>query len=238
VNSSPPVAFVAFDLETTGIDPFHDVPVSYGFVEHIVDGSEVFVESDGDLINPGRPIPPGASAVHGISDDQVASAMDLSEAVEMIAARISAIWRHGGAIVGMNVSYDLSMIDACCRRLGLPAFVERGAIGPVLDVLIIDRKLDKWRKGKRKLTDLCEVYGVSLEDAHSAVDDAAASLQVYFALAEKYPEIAKLDVDSINSTLLLWHREWYDSFNDWLKKSGKELLDPGQYEWPLYGRPR
>jgi DNA polymerase-3 subunit epsilon len=235
--STTPVALVAFDLETTGIDPFSDVPVSYGFVEYIATDDGSFVEKDGDFINPGRPIPEGAAAVHGITDDMVVDAMDLTEAAEMIAGRISAIWRHGGAIVGMNVAYDLTMVDSLCRRLGIPCFVERGPIGPVLDILIIDRKMDKWRKGKRKLSDLCETYGVSLVDAHAAVDDAAASLEVYFKLAAKYDDIATLSTDKINQNQLAWHREWYDSFNEWLSKSGKEPLSPSQYEWPLYGHP-
>jgi DNA polymerase-3 subunit epsilon len=61
--------FIAFDLETTGIQPKTDAIVEIGAVRF--NGAE-----PGDtfctLVNPGRPIPPGASAVNGITDDMVA----------------------------------------------------------------------------------------------------------------------------------------------------------------------
>ena len=62
--------FIAFDLETTGIQPKTDAIVEIGAVRF--DGSEP-VESYSTLINPGRPIPPEASAVNGITDEMVAS---------------------------------------------------------------------------------------------------------------------------------------------------------------------
>lgn len=61
--------FIAFDLETTGIDPRLDGIVEIGAVRFNGDDPE---ESLCSLINPGRPIPPEASAVNGITDDMVA----------------------------------------------------------------------------------------------------------------------------------------------------------------------
>lgn len=61
--------FIAFDLETTGIQPKMDAIIEVGAV--LFEGTEP-VDSFCTLINPGRPIPPGASAVNGITDDMVA----------------------------------------------------------------------------------------------------------------------------------------------------------------------
>ncbi len=61
--------FIAFDLETTGIDPRLDAIIEIGAVRF--DGSEP-VDTFCTLVNPARPIPPEASAVNGISDDMVA----------------------------------------------------------------------------------------------------------------------------------------------------------------------
>jgi len=61
--------FIAFDLETTGIQPRTDAIVEIGAVRF--NGAEP-AETFCTLINPGRPIPPGASAVNGITDDMVA----------------------------------------------------------------------------------------------------------------------------------------------------------------------
>lgn len=71
--------FIAFDLETTGVQPKTDAIVEIGAVRF--DGTEP-VDSFCTLINPGRPIPPEASAVNGISDEMVAG----SPAVETVLA--------------------------------------------------------------------------------------------------------------------------------------------------------
>jgi DNA polymerase-3 subunit epsilon len=61
--------FIAFDLETTGIQPKTDSIVEIGAV-HFRNG--IPAETFCTLINPGRPIPPEASAVNGITDEMVA----------------------------------------------------------------------------------------------------------------------------------------------------------------------
>lgn len=60
--------FIAFDLETTGIQPKSDAIVEIGAVRF--DGTEP-VDTFCTLINPGRPIPPEASSVNGITDEMV-----------------------------------------------------------------------------------------------------------------------------------------------------------------------
>ena len=220
---------VAFDLETTGVDAFTDVPVSFGFVEP---AAQV---RTGGFVNPGRPIPAGATKIHGISDADVADAMPLGQAADYLATRLSDVWRDGGAVVGMNVAYDLTMVDAVCRQLGLPNLRERGPIGAVYDVLIIDRHLDRYRKGSRKLSDLCALYGVSLEAAHAAVDDAEASLFVFDALVAKYQkEITAIAYDDVTSTLGEWHRVRLQSYSDWRVSKGDSPIAPGEFAWPLY----
>lgn len=61
--------FIAFDLETTGINPKEDAIVEIGAVRF--DGPDP-VDTFCTLVNPGRPIPPEASAVNGITDEMVA----------------------------------------------------------------------------------------------------------------------------------------------------------------------
>jgi DNA polymerase-3 subunit epsilon len=61
--------FIAFDLETTGIQPRTDAIVEIGAVRF--NGAEP-VDAFCTLVNPGRPIPPEASAVNGITDEMVA----------------------------------------------------------------------------------------------------------------------------------------------------------------------
>lgn len=223
-------AFVAFDLETTGIDAFSDVPVSFGFVWRAEGGA---LASSAGYVNPGRPIPAGASAIHGITDEMVADAPPLAEAVDEIAARLAEVWSTGGAVVGMNVAYDLTMVESLCARLGLATLRERG-VGAVVDVLVLDRHVDRYRRGKRKLVDLCRHYGIELSEAHSAVADAAASLALFEALVGRYPELAELAVESLTETVGTWYREWLSGFAAYLERTGGRPIDAGQYDWPLH----
>ena len=226
--------YVAFDLETTGVSSFRDVPVSYGFVQHVrgPSGSSTLVE--GGYVNPGVAIPAGASAIHGITDDMVADATVLDDAVETIAAKLVSVWATGSVIVGMNVGYDLTMVDSLCRRLEIPSLEERGNVGGVMDILVLDRHFDKWRKGARKLTDLCRHYGVTLESAHSAAADAEASLLVFEAMVANFPEIEDIPAMEVNTTLRSWYQEWLSSFSSYLEKKGEPPIDAGRYEWPIH----
>lgn len=231
--SPSPARVVAFDLETTGVNAFSDVPVSYGFVWRGADGA---LEADTGLINPGRPIPRGASAIHGITDEMVRDAPTLEPSVAAVAERLGALWAEGGAVVGMNVAYDLTMVDALCARFSLPRLAERG-VGAVLDVLVLDRHVDRYRRGKRTLTALCALYGVALDDAHSAAGDAAASLLVFEHIAERYPELASIPVEGITATLAGWYREWLAGFSAYLERKGERPIEPGRYEWPVHAAP-
>ena len=58
---------LGFDFETTGVDRFHDVPVSFALVT-LVGG--VLVSTSSGLVDPGREIPAGATEVHGITTEQ------------------------------------------------------------------------------------------------------------------------------------------------------------------------
>ncbi|MHB1969338.1 MAG: exonuclease domain-containing protein [Acidimicrobiales bacterium] len=227
------VSAVAFDLETTGVDPFFDVPVSFAFAWREGPGPAA---AETGLVDPGRSIPAGATRVHGITDAMVAGAPDLASAVPALADRLEAIWREGGVVVGMNVAYDLTMIDSLLGRLGRARLADRG-VGAVADVLVLDRHLDRYRRGKRTLTDLCVHYGVALEGAHSAAVDAAASLDLYERLLERYPEIAATPIERLTELQAGWHREWISSFSRYLERRGGAPVDPGRYEWPLHAAP-
>jgi DNA polymerase-3 subunit epsilon len=124
---------LGFDFETTGVDRFNDVPVSYALVT-LMAGERVATSAG--LIDPGRAIPSGATEVHGISTERArAEGMPLNEAMEMIAAAVVSASVRGVPLVGMKLDYDLTILDTQSRTLcgrGLP---ERGWCGPVLDAV-------------------------------------------------------------------------------------------------------
>lgn len=223
---------VGFDLETTGVNPFRDVPVSFAFVERPSAGLPVAVLDSG-YVNPEMAIPAGATAVHGITDAMVADAPGVAETIERVASRLVDHWTSGDVIVGMNVGYDLTMVDSQCRRRGLASLEERGGVGAVVDVLVLDRRYDKWRKGGRKLSDLCRHYGVTLGHAHSAAADAEASLVLFERLKERYPACGAMALERITPTLRSWYQEWLSSFSLYLEGRGEPSIRPGRYEWPI-----
>ena len=72
------------------------------------------------------------------------------------------------------------------KRHGLATLTERlgGEPTPVLDPLVLDRELERWRKGKRKLENLIEVYGVENDERlHTAEVDVQATLDVLQTMA-------------------------------------------------------
>jgi DNA polymerase-3 subunit epsilon len=222
---------LGFDFETTGIDRFNDVPVSYALVT-IVAG-EVVTTSAG-LINPGRDIPEGASNVHGISTERARTeGMPLAEAIAMVAEVVVSASTRGVPIAGMKLDYDLTMLDTQATNHHGRGIVEQGWCGPVLDAVVLDRHLDRYRKGSRTLGALCEYYGVDIENAHDASADAIASVKVLLALAARYKELRDADLFALHGSQINWHREWAQGYDEWRSTKGMLPMDPRDYVWPV-----
>ena len=184
VGAWPAGELLGLDFETTGIDRFNDVPVSYALVS-VVEG--VVVRSWSGLIDPGREIPPEATAVHGISTERARDeGMPLREAVSLVSDAVVAASARGVPLAGMKLDYDLTILEMQARDLCGWGPVERGWCGPVLDAVVIDRHFDPDRKGRRTLVDLCAHYGIEIGNADDASADATASIEVLFALALRY----------------------------------------------------
>ncbi len=93
VGGWPTGEVLGLDFETTGIDRFNDVPVSYALVS-VVEG--VIVRSWSGLIDPGREIPPEATAVHGISTERARrEGMPLRAAISLVADAVLAASARG-----------------------------------------------------------------------------------------------------------------------------------------------
>jgi DNA polymerase-3 subunit epsilon len=224
---------LAFDLETTGIDKFEDVPVSFALVWF--DDHQI-VRSRAELVNPEREIPAGASAVHGISTERaMAEGMPMVDAVSEVANALLDASRRGVPVVGFNLQYDLTMIDARLRALGRPGLLEAGWQGPVLDPLIIERKLySKYERSR--LSDVCGRYGVINEAAHDASGDAIASVRVLEEQAKKFTQMLATGLPRMTEVQRDWHEEWAADFHDYrLTKFGDGLLDD-EFDWPIAGQ--
>ncbi len=222
---------LGFDFETTGIDRFNDVPVSYALVTVVA--SEV-VSIDAGLIDPGRDIPEDASNVHGISTERArAEGLPLREAMSKVADAVLAASARGVPLVGMRLDYDLTILDTQCTNLFGQSLVARGWNGPVLDASVVDRHLDRYRPGRRTLGALCELYGIDIGNAHDASADAIASINVLIAMFARYGELRHAEPAILHETQKQWHQQWAVNFDEWRKSEGMEPLDPRDHVWPV-----
>ena len=161
---------LAFELETTGISTSSDRIVQIALVGATPDGTPIHFER---IINPQRPIPYGASNVHGIFDQDVRGKGNFSTIADEVAELI-----EGSVIVGHNVRrFDLAMLDVEFLRLGKRTPRPKA----VMDTYELVRRLNVPRP--HKLGALCSRHGISLENAHTAAADAAASLLLFWRLS-------------------------------------------------------
>lgn len=223
---------LGFDLETTGTDPRTDVPVSFSFVFY--DGG-VKSNTVGGIINPEVEIPDAAIAVHGITNGRAKlEGRDLKKAVADITESLVVGSKAHIPVVGMNVSFDLKMIDYLSQKFFGKSLSERGFKGPVLDVLVIDRFYEKYRKGGRKLIDLCNHYGVDeAEMLHNAQNDVEACVAVLLKQCSKYPELLSMGLDALYLSEQAWHRDWAENFSEYLISKGRNPLLESDLMWPL-----
>lgn len=231
VGGWPTGEILGLDFETTGIDRFNDVPVSYALVS-VVGG--VVVRSWSGLVDPGREIPQEATAVHGISTERArGEGMPLQAAISLVSDAVVAASARGVPLAGMKLDYDLTILATQAQNLLGSGPIEQGWCGPVLDAGVIDRHFDPDRDGRRTLTDLCAHYGIEIFNAHDAAADAIASIEVLFALAVRHGDLWKCDLRRLHDDQIHWHREWTESCDSWRLAEGKIPVDPRDYVWPV-----
>ncbi|MCL2804006.1 MAG: exonuclease domain-containing protein [Micrococcales bacterium] len=213
---------VGFDTETTGTSTQKDRIVTAALVRRAADGTTT---ERAWLINPGVEIPAVATAVHGITTEFArANGQEPAQALEAIAAQLANALASGLAVVAFNASFDLRILEAELARNGLESLSQRlgGEVRPVLDPLVIDRGVDRYRRGKRKLGDLMGHYRIrQTEHLHDAAADVRATIAVLDAIAVKFSEVNQMDLGDLHSKQQAWHKDWATSFNQFLESKGR-----------------
>jgi DNA polymerase III subunit epsilon len=216
-----------FDLETTGIDVESSRIVSAHV--GVLDATGTAIEKTDWLADPGIDIPAQASAVHGITTERArAEGRPAAEVVAEIVASLRSIFDRGIAVAIYNAPYDLTLLNREARRYGIEPLA---APGPVIDPLVIDKAVDKYRKGKRTLEAAALVYGVDLTDAHDAGADAVAAGRVAQALARAHAADLVIDVADLHALQIGWCADQAASFQDYMRRT----KDPGfttSGSWP------
>ncbi len=173
-----PLAF--FDLETTGIKIGRDRIVQIGIVRLLVDGTRTSYQT---LVNPGIPIPAEATAVHGITDADVADAPALEDVAREVLDELV-----GCDLAGFNcLRFDIPFLAEELHRVG------RDWDSSALRVVDVQRIYHKMEP--RNLGAALKYYcGREHEGAHDALADVQATADVLLAQLERYPDALQGDV--------------------------------------------
>jgi DNA polymerase III subunit epsilon len=228
------LAWIGFDTESTGLDTATARIIQAAVITH--DPSGELVEKDYVIyIDPGEPISASAAAIHGITAETLKekNAMDPATGIPYLMGYIqgrSTI--RGFPLVIYNAGYDWPLLMAECARIPIFDPSRTEWLKPyILDPLVIDRALDKYRKGSRKLVDVAAHYGVVMDGtAHDAAVDARASLGVMQALIEAFPELKTRNLEEMRSLQSGWYREWSNHINSYWQENGKADRVTGS--WP------
>jgi DNA polymerase-3 subunit epsilon len=176
-----------FDLETTGVDPLRDRIVEVSVLNLAPDGTR---EVRTRRVNPERPIPPEATAVHGIRDEDVAS----SPPFRLVARSLLEFFGDAD-LAGFNVRrFDVPLLDREFRDCGLDFSLARRRIVDAMTIFHM--------KERRDLAAAVKFYlGRGHEGAHGAEADVLASAEVLFAQLERYPDLPA-DVGALDAALV------------------------------------
>ncbi len=177
--------FVALDVETTGLKPLHQRIVELAAIRY-QDGVEVGRFET--LCNPDKRIPKYISGLTGITDAHVADAPRFSEIAGEVVRFLGS-----SLIVGHNVRFDISFVNAELKRLGQPPLINER-----VDTLgLATRLLPKVRKPS--LDNVALAVGLNPRHVHRAGGDAELTAQVALRLADHARTQGKTSLDQIKA---------------------------------------
>lgn len=220
---------VSFDTETDSPNPETAHIVTASIV--IINGTTGAVEKNEWLVAVEHDIPAEATAVHGITTEYAREhGRPARSVVREVWQMISAECAPAPLIV-YNAPFDLTLLDREMRRhYGLGAEFPRDV--PIVDPLVCDRALDKYRRGSRKLIDVSRHYGVPIDeaDAHGSTADALCAARVAWKIGRRFPAECS-DLVALQDHQKRWHQDWATHFAEYLHKQGKPA-DDVTGDWP------
>ncbi|MFJ7592464.1 exonuclease domain-containing protein [Streptomyces sp. NPDC097617] len=221
-----------FDLETTGVSPESDRIVTAAVVSY--DGGRP-ARSRTWMADPGVEIPPGATRLHGITTNQARAEGQPAALVvaEVVAALVAAV-EAGQPLVVMNAPFDLTMLEHEAERHDVRSLFS-ASVPLVLDPRILDKYVDRYRRGTRRLEDLCRTYAVVHGGAHDAGADAVAACAVTRAIADKFPWIGKAPLEELHEQQVRWAADQQAGLRaHFAETPGKEYrVATVRTDWPL-----
>lgn len=225
LNLKRPIAF--FDLETTGLNPVHDRIIEISVLKINTNGEE---EQKTWLINPECKIPPQTTAVHHITDEDVADCPTFKQLAPNISKFFSSC-----DIAGYNIlKFDLPFLMEEFLRAGVDFDIKSRNL---IDVMNIFMKMEpRTLKGAYRF-----FLNKELEDAHSASADTMATYEVMMAMLDKYHDVEYTDNKGVTSVPVQNDMQSLAAFSSHNKNAdlmgqivfddeGKEVFKFGKYK--------
>lgn len=175
---------VFFDLETTGLDLKNDRIIELAFIKWTPHGDVLERER---RFNPGMPIPPEATAVHGITDEDVANEVPFCRVAKSLVDTL-----EGCDLAGFNVRrYDIPLLVYEFNRCDVDF--------PMEGRRVVDMQNIFHREERRDLSAAARFYlGREHEEAHTALGDIRTSAAVLGGQLERYPHVPR-DLDGLHA---------------------------------------
>jgi DNA polymerase III epsilon subunit family exonuclease len=196
------MSFVSVDVETTGLSADDCRVIEVGMVRF--ERGQV-AERWGSLVNPGVPVPPKITEITSITDEMIADAPTFREIKWEVYGRM-----RDRVFVAFNSGFDHGFLKMEMDRAGLTM-----PDVPILDPQVWARQL-MTNQRRYNLGSLCDKFGIALENAHRAVDDAEAAGKVLLRFADK----VAVDLGSLLADQTKWRAKQEAAFAE--RRAAKE----------------
>ena len=157
------IGFCILDLETTGGSPAGCAVTEIGTVNFIGGKEQCSFQT---LVNPGLAIPPFITILTGITHAMVIEAPPISEVFPQLLEFIG-----DKVIVGHNVRFDMSFLDAAARRMGYERLSNQ-----TVDTCALARRLVRSEVRNLKLGALAAHFHLPVKPSHRSLEDARATV--------------------------------------------------------------
>ncbi len=173
--------FAFLDLETTGLSPwFGDRICEVGIV--LSEGKRIR-EQFQVLVNPERPLSPGAASTNGLTDEQLVTAPPFAEIADDVVR-----WLTGKVVVCHNAQFDIQFLDSEFRRLNREIQIPN-----LIDTLMLARQ--NYELPSNSLLSIAEAFHIPVKNVHRALDDAHTARSIFFAMMDGLKEVQRAALD-------------------------------------------
>lgn len=206
-----PIAFI--DVETTGLSPYSDRIVELSILKIHPDGTE---EYKSHRINPGIPIPASTTAIHGITNEDVANEPRFRQYAVGIRDFL-----EDCDIAGFNViKFDLPFLETEFARANVEFSRQ--------DRYLVDSQVIYHQRDPRDLRVAYQKYcGKEMEGAHSAEEDAKAAAEILDGQLEMYADLPR-DVSGLCALCYKVEENYIDAEGKFIWSEGEAVCNFGK----------